>query len=93
MLDDPPLETPRRGPGARRLALALRCCGLPLRWGKKLACTEAGVYGQWGVPAYVWGPGVSTGNVHRPNESIALRDLEKAADFYEALFRSWCLTS
>ncbi|HNC74525.1 MAG TPA: M20/M25/M40 family metallo-hydrolase, partial [Elusimicrobiota bacterium] len=52
-------------------------------------CTEAGLYSAWGVPAVVWGPGRSTGNVHRPDESIAERDLAKAVDFYEALLRRW----
>jgi succinyl-diaminopimelate desuccinylase len=91
--EDPPLEAPRRHPGLDIFRRALADAGVPFRRGEKPTCTEAGVYQGWGVPAWVWGPGVSTGNVHRPNEKVALGELSRAADVHEALIRRWCLTS
>lgn len=89
LIDDPALSARPGSPPLRRVDRALSDAGLPCRWTEKKTCTEAGLYSAWGVPAVVWGPGRSTGNVHRPNESIAERDLAKAVDFYEALLRRW----
>lgn len=89
LIDDPALSTRPGSPPLRRVDRALADAGLPRRWAEKKTCTEAGLYSAWGVPAVVWGPGRSTGNVHRPDESIAERDLAKAVDFYEALLRRW----
>ncbi|MBL0350763.1 MAG: M20/M25/M40 family metallo-hydrolase [Elusimicrobia bacterium] len=89
LIDDPALSARPGSPPLRRVDRALFDAGIPRRWTEKKTCTEAGLYSAWGVPAVVWGPGRSTGNVHRPNESISERDLAKAVDFYEALLRRW----
>ncbi len=100
-IDDPALNASPANPAFGVLRAALRetrrplgavptrRMGGPAVWTEKKTCTEAGLYHAWGVPAAVWGPGRSTGNVHQPNESIRLSDLAKAVDFYEALFRRW----
>lgn len=87
--EDPPLDAGGKLPGF--LLRALRRAGLPVREEEKLTCTEAGIYRRWGVPAAVIGPGRSRGNIHRPNESIALRDLKRAVEFYKQLLTLWCL--
>jgi acetylornithine deacetylase/succinyl-diaminopimelate desuccinylase-like protein len=89
VLNDPPLSAPKSGPEIRFLTKVLRESRLPVTLKEKLTCTEAGLYHEWGVPAVVVGPGLSTGNVHRPNERIAVAQLEAAVRFYETLFKAW----
>ncbi len=48
----------------------------------KASSTEAAVYSEKGANAIVIGPGLSVGNVHRPNEYNSLLQLEKAVRFY-----------
>ncbi len=88
--NNPPLAGPLRGEAARVLRRVLRRNGLSARFAEKRTCTEAGVYSRWGVRAAVWGPGRSRGNIHRPNESVALSDLARAARFYKDLLEEWC---
>jgi acetylornithine deacetylase/succinyl-diaminopimelate desuccinylase-like protein len=88
-IDDPALNAPRRGATLPCLRDALREAAIPFRWAEKPTCTEAGLFHAAGIPAYVWGPGRSVGNIHRPNESIEVDDLSRAVLFYERLFRSW----
>ncbi|MGQ0644281.1 MAG: M20 family metallopeptidase [Elusimicrobiota bacterium] len=91
--NDPGLAGPPPARFKRLVERALRRSGLPARWEEKLTCTEAGVYGRWGVPAAVLGPGLSRGNAHRPNERVEVSQLRKAVRFYENLLRAWCLES
>lgn len=53
--------------------------------------TEASVFGRLGVECVVWGPGQSVGNSHAPNESIKMRDLDLAVDFYRRFLEGFCL--
>lgn len=88
-VEDPGLNARRTVPALRGVQNALRAAGWPVLWEEKKTCTEAGLYDAWGVPAVVWGPGRSTGNVHRPNERMPVAHLARAVDFYETLFRWW----
>jgi acetylornithine deacetylase/succinyl-diaminopimelate desuccinylase-like protein len=56
----------------------------------KLTSTEAGVFARAGAEAIVFGPGVSTGNAHAPDERQSLAQLSQAVDFYERLILSVC---
>jgi acetylornithine deacetylase/succinyl-diaminopimelate desuccinylase-like protein len=89
--DDPPLSSAKKSPALSLLKGALKRSGLSTEFQEKLTCTEAGFYDRGGIPALVIGPGRSKGNVHRPNESISVVELEKAVKFYEQLLRAWCL--
>jgi succinyl-diaminopimelate desuccinylase len=53
--------------------------------------TEASVFSRWGVECVVWGPGQSVGNSHAPNESIKMRDLDIAVEFYRQFLEGFCL--
>jgi acetylornithine deacetylase len=89
--DNPPLDQRVNDllPGfGKRL---LRAEGLPVRLDVKPACTEAGIYASWGVPAVIFGPGRSAGNIHAPNECVRVKDLAKAARFYMRVIDEICV--
>ncbi len=58
---------------------------------KKATSTEAAQYFQAGYEAVVFGPGLSQGNSHSPNEFNWLDHLQKATAFYEKLIEKACL--
>lgn len=91
VLDNPGLQGRGTFPVKNIVEKALRASGHGVAWREKLTCTEAGVYDRHGVPAVVWGPGVSRGNVHKPNERVALNDLHRAVRFYKKVVEQWCL--
>lgn len=51
---------------------------------------EASVFSRLGMECVVWGPGLSVGNSHAPNEKVKLQDLNKAVDFYKRLIERFC---
>jgi acetylornithine deacetylase/succinyl-diaminopimelate desuccinylase-like protein len=53
--------------------------------------TEAALYFQAGYETVVFGPGVSPGNSHGPNEHNLVDQMEKAVLFYEKLIEKVCL--
>ena len=57
---------------------------------KKATSTEAAQYFAHGYPAVIFGPGISHGNSHSPNEHNLLDHLEKAQAFYENLIERAC---
>lgn len=70
---------------------ALRTMGLQETMVTKATSTEASVYRAMGAEAIVWGPGVSVGNVHKPNEFNYLHHLHHAVRFYEKMIESFCV--
>ncbi len=87
---NPPLWTPLDSEIVRGALQALARVGLPLETGTKAGCTEAGLYGEAGVSALVFGAGKAGGNIHAPNEWVSLSQLQKSADFYAALIETFC---
>jgi len=69
---------------------ALRAAKLPVRVTAKTGCSEAGLFNRLGIPSAVFGPGRSVGNIHRPNEAIALAQLKGAIRFYQAFVERTC---
>lgn len=53
--------------------------------------TEASVFSRLGVECVVWGPGLSVGNSHAPNENVNVNDLKTAAEFYKRSMERFCL--
>ena len=88
--DNPALEAAARSPAADWSAAVLGSLGLPSTPVTKAGCTEAGLYAAAGIPTVVFGPGRSAGNIHRPNERVALAELEGAVAFYTRLLREVC---
>lgn len=65
--------------------------GLKPTPGAFAGATEASVFHRLGVECVVWGPGLSVGNSHAPNECIKMRDLDLAVDFYRRFLEGFCL--
>ena len=58
---------------------------------KVSAATEASVMSRTGMECVVWGPGLSVGNSHAPNENIRLSELKTAVAVYRRLAERFCL--
>lgn len=85
---NPPLQGRKQSPLLNRAALALKQSGVKKVGRKtKASSTEAAIYQSHGTQALVFGPGISVGNVHRPNEYNLLNHLEIATRFYEKMMR------
>jgi len=89
--DNPPLHVPGDAAVVSASLAALAAIGRPLDLGVKSGCTEAGLYARAGIPAVVFGPGRSAGNIHAPNEHVAIAELDAAVDFYAQLIHDHCL--
>jgi succinyl-diaminopimelate desuccinylase len=61
------------------------------KFAKKATSTEAAQYFQAGYESVVFGPGISQGNSHSPNEHNLVDHLEKATIFYEKLIERVCV--
>ncbi|MFL5248843.1 MAG: M20/M25/M40 family metallo-hydrolase [Myxococcales bacterium] len=72
---------------------ALQAVGLDPSPRAKPTSTEAGVFARKGCEAAVFGPGVSTGNAHTPNERIEIAQLEKAIEAYQRIVLELCGTA
>ncbi len=88
--DNPPLDLRRHAPEVQGFYRLLREFRPHARLVTKPSCTEAGIYHAWGVPSMVIGPGVAQGNIHAPNESIALSDIAKGVSFYRFIVERCC---
>lgn len=87
----PPMKTDT---GARLISEAkdvLRSMGLQETIVTKASSTEASIYRSMGAEVIVWGPGISIGNVHKPNEFNYLHHLTLAVTFYERLIEALCV--
>ena len=63
---------------------------LPTGTHKLSTSTEASLFQQAGYESVVVGPGSALGNIHGPNESVSLAQLELALNFYERLVERVC---
>jgi acetylornithine deacetylase/succinyl-diaminopimelate desuccinylase-like protein len=70
---------------------SMKAAGIEPLLDKKATSTEAAQYFQAGYEAVVFGPGLSAGNSHSPNEYNILDHLEKATAFYERVIERTCL--
>lgn len=90
-LDSPPFAARPESLLLRTLAAELAAHG----WGRepevKSGTTEASVYQAAGMDTVVFGPGLATGNIHRPNERVPLEHLTRAVDVYEGVIRRLCV--
>ncbi len=89
--DNPALDARTKDALPRFGRRLLRLSGLPEVLSVKPACTEAGIYHAWGVPAVIFGPGESAGNIHAPNESVSVAQLGKAVQFYKTAIEEICV--
>lgn len=89
---NPPLSTPLDATIFTESLRIMAEVGLPLATTTKAGCTEAGLYGERGIPAVVFGAGTAGGNIHAPNEWTSLSQLQRSAGFYTAIIEAFCRT-
>lgn len=88
---NPGLNTPKDSELVTACQAAMKAADLKPTLDKKATSTEAAQYFAAGYDAIVFGPGLSHGNSHSPNEHNLLDHLEKATRFYEKLIEQVCL--
>lgn len=67
---------------------SLKACGIKPILRTKATSTEAAIYQSHGASAIVFGPGISVGNAHRPNEYNSVKQMEVATRFYTQLLKT-----
>ena len=72
----------------KQASVALKSCGVKPVLKTKATSTEAAIYQAHGAQAIVFGPGISVGNAHRPNEYNSLKQMEVATRFYSQILRT-----
>lgn len=55
------------------------------------SCNEASIFSRVGIECLGFGPGRREGNIHTPEERVALADLETATLFYERILERLCI--
>lgn len=86
---DPPLRGKKNSRFMEAAARSLKASGVKKVIRKtKASSTEAAVYNQFGAEAIIFGPGISIGNVHRPNEHNSLKQLQVATRFYSTVLQT-----
>jgi succinyl-diaminopimelate desuccinylase len=84
---DEPLRGRKNSAFILAAAKALKACGADVVKKTKASSTEAALYNHHGAEAIVFGPGLSVGNVHRPNEYNSLHQMSIATKFYTHLLQ------
>ncbi len=69
----------------------LRHLGLPYQCMTQPSSNEASIFSRVGIECVCFGPGVREGNIHTPNEHVAIDDLKKTISFYERVIERFCL--
>lgn len=68
----------------RRMNLADQCRSQP-------SSNEASIFSRVGIECVCFGPGRREGNIHTPQEHVAIEDLKKATEFYQRVIERFCL--
>jgi len=84
---DSAMKGSKNGVLINQASKSLKLCGVKAIKKTKASSTEAAIYQQHGAEAIVFGPGISVGNVHRPNEHNSLEQLSLATAFYTQMLR------
>jgi len=90
---NPPLATAPDALLVQAMRAAQGAVGLAERVGTKATSTEAGLLSAAGLETLVIGPGVSVGNVHKPNEHTSIAQLAQARDLYREVVQRLCVES
>jgi len=85
---DASLKGQKNGRLIVQAARTLKACGVKPVLKTKATSTEAAIYQANGASAFVFGPGISVGNAHRPNEFNSFRQMEIATRFYTQFLKT-----
>lgn len=69
----------------------LRAMGLNDQPISQASTNEASIFSRIGIDCVCFGPGKREGNVHTPQEHVAIADLERATQFYKRVIERFCL--
>lgn len=69
----------------------LRSMGLSDKPITQASTNEASIFSRVGIECVCFGAGKREGNVHTPNEHVAIADLERSIDFYRRVIERFCL--
>ncbi len=69
----------------------LRNMGLSDKPITQASTNEASIFSRVGIECVCFGAGKREGNVHTPNEHVAIADLERAIEFYRRVIERFCL--
>lgn len=86
LLQDPPLETPPDADVVQRLKAAAEAVLGEAKLTGAAYGTDASKFSDAGIPAVVCGPG-DIAQAHTADEWVAIQQVERAADLYEAFLR------
>ncbi len=84
------MQTPTQSPFVKTLQLVAHQVGISSELRTKTGCTEGGLFSQHGIQTVVFGPGRAENNIHKPNEKVAVSDLENAVRFYREAIKTFC---
>lgn len=68
----------------------LRDMGLNDEPATQPSTNEACLFSRVGIECISFGPGVGEGNIHTPDENVAIEDLRQSADFYRRIMERFC---
>jgi len=83
-VEKPALSTPDSEPGVHACQAALASQALSTETGTAAFGTDAGVFGEYGIPGVVFGPG-SIEQAHTSREYVDVSEVEAATEVYVAL--------
>lgn len=86
-----PYQTNENSVFVRGAQSELRELGQSDKLGTHSSTNEASLFSRVGVECISFGPGEREGNIHTPNENVAVRDLMIATDFYKKMIKRFCL--
>jgi succinyl-diaminopimelate desuccinylase len=69
----------------------LREMGLPTKMQTQSSTNEACLWSRIGIECISFGPGKREGNIHTPDEHVAIEDLKKSVEFYRRVIERFCL--
>ncbi|MEZ0390952.1 MAG: M20 family metallopeptidase [Pseudobdellovibrionaceae bacterium] len=86
-----PYRTNENSPFVKGCLAELDEMGLSTQTGTQSSTNEASLWSRIGIECISFGPGVREGNIHTPQENVAIDDLKKSVEFYRRVIERFCL--
>lgn len=86
-----PYKTERESMLVRGCLAELEAMGLSTECTSQSSTNEASLWSRVGIECVSFGAGQRDGNIHTPNEHVAIEDLKKSIEFYQRVIERFCL--
>jgi succinyl-diaminopimelate desuccinylase len=86
-----PYRTERQSMLVRGCLAELETLGLSTECISQSSTNEASLWSRVGIECVSFGAGKRDGNIHTPNEHVAIDDLKKSIEFYQRVIERFCL--